>query len=139
MCDPHSTGCVKVEALLDTGTDITIVKPEKIDEFDNVASLPVPVVRHIAIGGVFQPAHDLAFFFPDSNLPHSSEYGMISPLGWDFDVADVWLGQDLLNKFIVTLDGPRGTVSIYDSAGGKKRASTTKQKAKSSVQKRNKL
>jgi len=133
--DTPSAAHIELEALLDTGTDITIVKPGIIEDLDNVSPIDIPVDRRISFGDDLQPAHDLAFFFPNSTWPHSSEYGIVSHAGWEFDVADVWIGQDLLNKLSVTFDGLRGTVTIHASEDETKRvvkkhaSSSHKQKA----------
>jgi hypothetical protein len=52
------------------------------------------------------------FLTPEDN--YSSEHGFISLHGWDFEGAEVWLGQDIFNKLVVTFDGAGGKVSISD-------------------------
>ncbi len=106
---------VHVQALLDTGCDITIVKPEKVWELEKSPHKRrmLPATRHIAHDGEFQPAVDLAFLFSDNDC-YSSRFGMIVTSKWKFDVADMWLGQEILRQLVVTFDGVQGTVTIID-------------------------
>lgn len=106
---------VAVEALLDTGNEITIVKPEKVGELEAVLGFRIPVKRRFRYYGHIdlQPAFDLAFIFRGDH-PYSSRYGFIAPSDWDFDIADVWLGQDIFSQLVITFDGVKGIITIID-------------------------
>jgi hypothetical protein len=106
---------VPVEALLDTGNEVTVIKSEKIRELETSLGFRLPVKRKIQYYGFehLQPTFDLAFVFPEGH-PYHSKYGFIVPTYWDFDVADIWLGQDILGQLVITLDGVNETVTIVD-------------------------
>jgi len=110
---------VEVTCLLDTGCDITIVNPKKLRELERLrkletrSSIRLPQRRIEFFHEGLQKAFDLAFIFPGSHR-FTSRYGFIVPSSWDFDVADVWLGQDILNQLEVTFDGVHGTVTIIE-------------------------
>lgn len=107
---------VPVEALLDTGNDVTVVKPEKFNDLEASLGYRLPVKRKIKYYGhePLQPTFDLAFIFPGDHA-YYSKYGFIVPGRWDFDVGDVWLGQDIFSQLIVTFDGVSETVTISDA------------------------
>lgn len=106
---------VPVEALLDTGNEVTIVKSEKFSDLEAGLGFRLPVKRKLKYYGheQLQPTFDLAFIFPGQHQ-YYSDYGFIVPGHWDFDVGDVWLGQDIFGQLIVTFDGVNETVSISD-------------------------
>jgi hypothetical protein len=110
---------VKVKALLDTGNDITIVRPEKVLELEEYLKVMLPVGRTFLYYGADgsekpEPAYDLAFIFPGGHS-YSSGYGFIAPSNWYFgDIADVWVGQDIFSQLVTTFDGAKGTVTIID-------------------------
>lgn len=108
-CLPHTR--IAVEALLDTGCDITIVKPEKIKELENRLDYMISPERTVFYRGFPVPAYDLAFVLPTGH-PLSSHYRVIAPPREEFDVADMWLGQDIFNQLVITFDGINGTVTI---------------------------
>lgn len=114
-CRPKSDAGVPVEALLDTGNEVTVVKSEKLRELEASLGFRLPVKRKIKYYGFehLQPAFDLTFVFPDDH-PYHSKYGFIVPTYWDFDVADIWLGQDILGQLVITFDGVNGIVTIVD-------------------------
>lgn len=106
---------VSVKALLDTGAEVTILKSQKLRELEANLGFRLPVTGRIRYYGHddLQPAFDLAFVFPGDH-PYFSSYGFITPTDWDFDVADIWLGQDILAQLQVTFDGINQTVTIVD-------------------------
>lgn len=107
---------IPVEALLDTGTDITVVKPEVIRRIERQIGKTLPVERRIEQGPKLEPAYDLMYVLP-GGYQCWSRYGFIASTSVDFDIGDVWLGQDVFNKLVITFDGPNGTVTIVDPEG----------------------
>ena len=132
---------VRVKVLLDTGTDITVFHPRVLSELEEAAAkriasgqmqsdVPIPFheerfiphwrngdenddLKVLKSGELFYPAFPLTLFLtPEDN--YSSEHGFILLKGCDFDIAEVWLGQDIFNKLVVTFDGDGGKVSISD-------------------------
>jgi hypothetical protein len=113
--------CVPVRALLDTGNDITLVKPETVRRLNKELNFDIPQFRKTRFmgknGWKYEPTYKLALVFPGGQV-YSSEYGCISPVAenWDFEDMDVWVGQDIFNQLVVTFDGPGGggKVTIVD-------------------------
>jgi hypothetical protein len=107
---------VLLTVLLDTGNDVTIVRPDKVAELESLFGVKFPVGRSIPYGerGVLEPAYDLDFVFPGDDYRYLSRYGFIAPASWNFDVADVWLGQDIFSQLIVTFNGPERSVTVLD-------------------------
>ncbi len=109
---------IGVSALLDTGNDITIINPQVVVELSEELGFYDPLRRGRRIrylgdhGEEMAPLIDLAFIFPGGHVC-SSDYGFIVPSTKYFDVADIWIGQDLLRKYKTTFDGIKGTVSIF--------------------------
>lgn len=107
-----------MKALLDTGNDVTIVKPDKVNELERHIGGMIPVESRLLYygqsGGSYEPAYALAFVFPGDHQHYSSAYGFIAPSNWYFDIADVWLGQDLFRQLVVTFNGIKGTVTVID-------------------------
>ena len=112
----HTRCQVEVETLLDTGTDITIVKQEKFRELEQgMGRSRIPMKRHIQFSGTYRYAFPLTFVFP-GGASYVSQYGFITTKSDDswFDVGDVWLGQDVLAKLVVIFNGPAKTITIED-------------------------
>jgi hypothetical protein len=111
----NDTFRVEVNALIDTGADVTIFNIEKLRELEKVTGERIQEARGVNVYGHNepQPAFELAFVFPGGHS-YSSRFGLVAPADWDFDVADLWLGQDILRQLVVIFDGTHGTVSITD-------------------------
>lgn len=108
---------VKATALLDTGTDITTVSHRLVETLEDALGGLIPVERRVCSRGSMRPALDLAFVLPnDDATACESAYGFIH--GDDLDLGDLWIGQDLLNQWIVTFDGPAGTLTIAHATPG---------------------
>ena len=103
---------IGIEMLLDTGTDITIIKPEKVRELGERLGGVIPPLS-VQFEHELAPAYDLKLVFP-GNHSYSGCIGFIAPEDHEFDLGDVWLGQDVLNQLVVTFDGVNGTVTIVD-------------------------
>ncbi|MGE3538962.1 MAG: hypothetical protein AB7N91_16205 [Candidatus Tectimicrobiota bacterium] len=114
---PKDTGVTHepVEILLDTGTEITLIKQEKLQQLEDRLQYPLPIQGRIYFDGVPQPSYSLQLAFP-TGRPFSTDYGFVALAETDkvFDVGDVWLGQDILSQLIVTFNGASGTVTIED-------------------------
>jgi len=110
-----SSAGIPVQALLDTGNDVTILKPQKLREIEKSLGFRLPLQAKIRYyeNAELQPTFDLAFIFPGDHA-YFSTFGIVTPRGWNFDVADMWLGQDLLNQLQVTYDGVNRTVTVVD-------------------------
>ena len=105
---------VEVEALLDSGTDITVFKNEKFQQLENrLGGLAIPLDRHIRFENKRYPAFDLTFLFP-GGAAYSSQHRFIRLPDDKFDFGDIWVGQDLLSQVVVTFDGPARTITITD-------------------------
>lgn len=105
---------IPVNALLDSGTDITVFKKGKFHQLENLlGGLAIPLERHIRIENTKYPAFGLTFLFP-GGAAYSSPYRLIRLPDDRLDIGDVWVGQDLLNQMVVTLNGPAGTITITD-------------------------
>lgn len=113
--DPEQTRVViKVEALLDTGCDVTLVRQEKIEELGRCRGVDLQSERMVEIYGSPKPAFDLTYILPGGH-PCTSRYGFVGVTVEDFPAlegTDMLLGQDVLNQFIVTFDGLDGTVTF---------------------------
>ena len=105
-----------VTVFLDPGTDLTLVRQEKLEDLETSGAVYAPMGR-VFFGQQSWPAFALSFVFPKGET-YSSIYGFIVPekIDWDLDfgVADVWLGRDILNQLYVTFHGPDGTFTIVD-------------------------
>ncbi len=117
------------KALLDTGCDISMVKPSVIERLENSnGHVMLHVERRIFVEASNLkplPAYDLSFITPQQDhIAHSgallnSDYGFLVSDDDRFGDEDVWLGQDIFNQLVVTLDGMSGTVTIaYPLLGG---------------------
>jgi hypothetical protein len=73
----------------------------------------IPMLRRIRFSNTPRYTFPLAFVFP-GGASYVSPYSFVtsaSDASW-FDVGDVWLGQDVLIKLIVTFNGPARTITI---------------------------
>ena len=106
---------VDVNILLDTGNDVTIVDPRKIQELESLLDNNEQIDPRGATKffGEHQPIYDLMCIFPGGN-GYSSECRFIAPDNWEFDVADVFLGQDIFSQLSVTFDAVSQEVTIID-------------------------
>ena len=107
-CDQHD---VSVKALIDTGTDITIVNPEIVRMLEQKMGKHLPLKRSYCFNESVAPAYALAFKLGDQ-LCFNSEMGFIAPQSYIFDIADIYIGQDIFGQYIITLDGIDGTITI---------------------------
>jgi hypothetical protein len=106
-----------VRVLLDTGNDITIVRPESVKALEALLEVDIQPAGNYpfyASSGEPEPAYLLTLAFAAGDVEYYSTHHFIAPANWDFDVADVWLGQDIFSQLCVTFDGPAGTVTIVD-------------------------
>ena len=125
---PAAGARLRVKVLLDTGNDVTIIDPEavqrleeeirrKIDAGEIEDSVPamIPAEKHFEYyhNAAYQPAFDLTLFLTDEDR-YTSDFVFISPEGWPFEGIEVWLGQDIFSKLVVTFDGPGQTVTIAE-------------------------
>jgi hypothetical protein len=106
---------VNVNILLDTGNDITIIDFNKVRELERKLGFLIEENKSYPYYGHTdpQPAFDLKLVLKGGYVL-SSTYGFIAPKYWDFDVADVWIGQDIFSQLITTFNGPEGNVTIID-------------------------
>jgi hypothetical protein len=116
---------IPVNVFLDTGCEITIVKPSVVDRLEKaLQSQTTPFyinpTRQIKYyyhpsSVQFQNAFDLSVCLSE-DCTYTSEYGFIAPIGLDFEDMDVWLGQDIFEQLIATFDGVNRNVTIVDPA-----------------------
>lgn len=102
---------LRARALLDTGTDVTVINPKMISDIENERGMMLHPERRIDCEGEMRPAYDLTYVFP-GGYSCSSKYGFISMASHFFDQYDLLLGQDILNQLVITFNGIRGTVTI---------------------------
>lgn len=102
-----------VEILLDTGTEITLIKPEKLGQLESKLPYFLPIQGRIYFSGVPEPSYPLQLVFPHGQS-YSSPYGIVAPTTIELDIGDVWVGQDILLQLIVTFNGVERTVTIED-------------------------
>jgi hypothetical protein len=106
-----------------------MVKPSVIERLENSnGHVMLHVERHIFVEASNLkplPAYDLSFVTPQQDhIVHSgallnSDYGFLVSDDDRFGDEDVWLGQDIFNQLVITLDGANGTVTIaYPLLGG---------------------
>ena len=114
-------GQITVNALLDTGTDITFVNRSIIERLDREFAKeegPVPLARQINnydnVSNVkaYQKAYKLKLTLGGHS--YASVYGFIVPQVFLFEGMDIWVGQDILQQLIVTFDGPKKTITVVD-------------------------
>lgn len=108
----------KITVLLDTGNDVTIISPEKVRDLEKHLNVLLPVEKRVFYQGDsgvprLQPCYDLSIIF-EGDHSYTSEYGFIAPSDWEFEVAELYLGQDIFSQLIVTFNGVEGTVTIID-------------------------
>jgi len=104
-------------ALLDTGSDVTVVQTATVKDLGKQRGANLHAERKIEVYGRLRPAYDLAFVC--ENHPLVSLYGRFAALPAEalpevFDLTDMLIGRDVLNQFIVALDGPNRTVTICE-------------------------
>jgi hypothetical protein len=126
---PAPDARIAVKVLLDTGNDVTIIDPKAIQrleeeirskieagEIEDSVPAMIPAERSFQYyhnTTTYQPAFDLTLFLNDEDK-YTSDFGFISPEGWPFEGVEVWLGQDIFRKLVVTFDGRGQTVTIAD-------------------------
>lgn len=117
--DTSRDGRLDVSALLDTGNDLTIIRPDKVIELERLLNCRFPVNKSILRYDVedavdkWEPSYNLVFVFPGDHA-YSSTLGMIAPRNFPWDIGEVWLGQEILSQLILTFDGIKGTITIVD-------------------------
>jgi hypothetical protein len=108
---------VPVKVLIDTGCDITLVAAEVMRRLERAVQAAtgelLPLERRILYAGTAQPAYDLAFLLPETGHTVHSPWGFICVARHEWgDGVDMLLGQDLINQWLLTIDGIHGTVTI---------------------------
>jgi len=106
---------IPVVALLDTGADVTVMRKEKRVALDNHRGIDLHIERKIRLNGNLCAVYGLVYLLPGGDVC-PTDLGIVeadtdSSFGPD-ESFDLFLGQDILNQFIVTFDGPQGTVTI---------------------------
>lgn len=109
---------VPVKVLIDTGSDLTLFTVATLKRlemlYEGDVSEMIGVDRRICVDGSIRPSYDLALLLPEAPQAVFSACGFVcvkKNLGSDIDML---LGQDLLNQWIVTLDGVKGTLTISE-------------------------
>ena len=97
---PHP---VTLNALLDTGSDMSFIPVKVADELE-LQFLGTGIVEGISGEGVSRP-----IFYALISVDHSP-WGELEVMGWHTDFA--LLGRDILNQYHITLDGPNLTLTI---------------------------
>lgn len=106
---------VAAKALLDTGADVSLFSQQKRFEIERSHGTDLPVLRKVRISGTLRATYELSYILFGEHAC-KGDYGLVeAENGSYFDAeeeVDLFLGQDILNQFIVTFDGPNGTVTI---------------------------
>lgn len=119
-----SGASVAVRALLDTGAGNSILSRQKFSALEDDLSFLPPVEgarlgeTKIDLVGASgrnspKPLCDLSFVFPRGHT-YSSEHGFVVMEDWNFDLADMWVGQDIFSQLVVHFNGVDGMVSVID-------------------------
>ncbi len=116
--DPTPRQAVELSALLDTGADVTLISEKKREELEKSRKSLLQTRRSVKFWGKFRPAYtSLAFILPGGHECRS-HIGFVEVADEEsravLDVSEMLLGQDVLNQFIITFDGPNGTVTICE-------------------------
>ena len=111
---------VPCRMLVDTGTDVTLMCLRKLNEIEQKVGRKLPIEREIYFHGKFVPAFDLAVVFP-GGMQFSSKFGFVLSKQMNHDVADIWLGQDILSQLNSMFYGVDSLFTLIDpssSSGG---------------------
>jgi predicted aspartyl protease len=107
---PRATDAVMLPMIVDTGADCTLVPSEIVRRL----ALPqVDVIGISGVGGGKQRATMHAALVELAGLPVLAR---VVAFG-----GEAILGRDLLNRVVVTLDGPELAVSVSSSSGRRRR------------------
>ena len=107
---------VPVQALIDTGADLTYFTVGTLQRLEQVGQSEtlemIPIERTLRSRGIIKPAYDLALLLPGAQRAAFSAYGFVCTSERLGDDIDVLIGQDLINQWVVTLDGVNGLLTI---------------------------
>lgn len=107
---------VPVQVLIDTGADLTLFTDETLRRLekrgDSEISEMIAIDRKLRSLGTIKPAYDLALLLPGTQRAAFSAYGFVCTSERLGDNIDVLIGQDLINQWIITLDGVKGLLTI---------------------------
>jgi predicted aspartyl protease len=101
LTSPLGAGGVVLPALIDTGADCTLM-PTRV-----ARQLKLPMIGRIRVKGVTGNPRAVAVYAARLQLAGFTVLARIAALG-----SETILGRDLLNRWRITLDGPRLTALL---------------------------
>jgi len=118
VCHPkYPDKRIPVRMLVDTGTDITVFRPNLIGELEErlpVLLAPLGIIQHgLGKEGNPSPIYDLELRLENGHRFKINNKIAAASKTLHFDVADVWLGQDVLSNYSLEINGPAKTLSLY--------------------------
>lgn len=116
--NPRSRPAISISVLLDTGSDITLIGEKSRRKLEKDHNIDLQTRRGVLVWGKFRPVYrSLAFVLPGGHECRS-DVGFVEASDDEFghllNASEMLLGQDVLNKLVVTFDGPNGTVTICE-------------------------
>lgn len=104
---PSGTAGVALVLLVDTGADLSML-PES-----TAAALALPVVSSVRLQGVTGVAQSVRVHAAKFELAGKTRLVEVACLG-----EEALIGRDILNAFVMKLDGPRGVLELRSPPGG---------------------
>ncbi len=98
---PRGEATVAVVALVDSGADMTVL-PQAV-----VRQIGLPAIGEITVRGVGGASRRVPLYAAQVEAPGVSRVIEVTGLG-----QEALLGRDLLNGWVVTLDGPRQILRV---------------------------
>lgn len=116
--DLRSCPAIPISALLDTGSDVTLISKKSLCKLEKDYGMDLHTRRGILVWGKYRPTYRQLAFVLSGGHECRSDIGFVEAADDEFghilNASEMVLGQDVLNKFIVTFDGPNGTVTICE-------------------------
>ncbi len=95
---------VKLTALIDTGSHFSFVSAKALKKLEDGSGYCLPVIRRLSVGGELVPCFSIEMHVQDWSF---SELEVITLSDSHFDVAELWIGANVLEKMVVLIDGKK--------------------------------
>lgn len=116
--NPQPRQGILISALLDTGSDITLVSKKSLRKLEKDCKIDLHTRRAILVWGKFRPVYSYLVLVLPGEHECKSPIGFVEASDDEFghilNASEMLMGQDVLNKLVVTFDGPNGTVTICE-------------------------